>query len=219
MADLDSLDVEAECPICGKNYPQNIIEVHVNRCIFLNTTSQNDLNKAKESTSKRSFSFLDGSKTNGHSSQSPDNANKKSRTSNSTLPSKSPNTNNNKFRATREELPTTSLMSSKLPATSTVPKPITTFDVTDDEDEIEPSNAFEKMTQKKASTNAKPTTSENAVAKSIPLAEKMRPDSIDDYVGQTHIFGKDAILRKILEKNEVPSMILWGPPGVGKVIS
>lgn len=44
----------------------------------------------------------------------------------------------------------------------------------------------------------------------------MRPESIDDYIGQSHIMGKDTVLRKILDKNEVPSMILWGPPGVGK---
>lgn len=51
---------------------------------------------------------------------------------------------------------------------------------------------------------------------SIPLAEKMRPDTIDDYVGQDHIIGKNTILRQVLDKNEVPSMILWGPPGCGK---
>lgn len=45
----------------------------------------------------------------------------------------------------------------------------------------------------------------------------MRPDTIDDYVGQDHIIGKDTILRQMLDKNEVPSMILWGPPGCGKV--
>lgn len=45
----------------------------------------------------------------------------------------------------------------------------------------------------------------------------MRPDTIDDYVGQDHIIGKNTILRQVLDKNEVPSMILWGPPGCGKV--
>lgn len=45
----------------------------------------------------------------------------------------------------------------------------------------------------------------------------MRPDCIEEYFGQTHILGENTILRKVLEKNEVPSMILWGPPGCGKV--
>lgn len=44
----------------------------------------------------------------------------------------------------------------------------------------------------------------------------MRPENIRDYFGQSHIMGKDTVLRKILDKNEIPSMILWGPPGCGK---
>lgn len=66
-------------------------------------------------------------------------------------------------------------------------------------------------------TNSNGKAKDDTVEKSIPLAEKMRPDHIDDYVGQTHILGKNTILRKVLDKNEVPSMILWGPPGCGKV--
>lgn len=58
---------------------------------------------------------------------------------------------------------------------------------------------------------------QTAIEKSIPLAEKMRPDSMDDYVGQEHVLAKNAILRKVLDQNDVPSMILWGPPGCGKV--
>jgi len=50
----------------------------------------------------------------------------------------------------------------------------------------------------------------------IPLAERMRPNTIDDIVGQEHITGKGSILRTSLENGSIPSMILWGPPGVGK---
>ncbi len=49
-----------------------------------------------------------------------------------------------------------------------------------------------------------------------PLAERMRPDSLDNYVGQKHLVGKDAVLRKMLETGQLSSIILWGPPGVGK---
>jgi len=49
-----------------------------------------------------------------------------------------------------------------------------------------------------------------------PLAERMRPASLDEYAGQQHLIGKDAILRKAIESGNLPSMILWGPPGVGK---
>ncbi|MFM8432691.1 MAG: AAA family ATPase, partial [Bacteroidota bacterium] len=49
-----------------------------------------------------------------------------------------------------------------------------------------------------------------------PLAERMRPKSLDDYIGQEHLVGVGAVLRKAIEGNRLPSMILWGPPGVGK---
>lgn len=49
-----------------------------------------------------------------------------------------------------------------------------------------------------------------------PLAERMRPEFLEDYVGQKHLVGKDAILRLSIENGNLPSLILWGPPGVGK---
>lgn len=49
-----------------------------------------------------------------------------------------------------------------------------------------------------------------------PLAERLRPQNFDEYVGQEHLVGKDAPLRKLIESGKTPSMILWGPPGVGK---
>lgn len=49
-----------------------------------------------------------------------------------------------------------------------------------------------------------------------PLASRLRPDNFDDYVGQEHLIGKGKILRQLIEKDQVSSMIFWGPPGVGK---
>ena len=51
---------------------------------------------------------------------------------------------------------------------------------------------------------------------SIPLAERLRPQSLDQLVGQQHLAGKGSILRTSIEQGKVPSMILWGPPGTGK---
>lgn len=51
---------------------------------------------------------------------------------------------------------------------------------------------------------------------SQPLAEELRPQSLDDFIGQQHLVGKAKPLRIAIENNTVPSMILWGPPGVGK---
>ena len=49
-----------------------------------------------------------------------------------------------------------------------------------------------------------------------PLAERMRPKTLDDYTGQQHLVGKNAVLRKAIESGNIPSMLFWGPPGVGK---
>ena len=49
-----------------------------------------------------------------------------------------------------------------------------------------------------------------------PLAERLRPKTLEDYIGQKHLVGSDAILRKMIEAGRISSFILWGPPGVGK---
>lgn len=49
-----------------------------------------------------------------------------------------------------------------------------------------------------------------------PLAEILRPQSLDEYIGQQHLVGEGAILRRAIESGDIPSLILWGPPGVGK---
>ncbi len=49
-----------------------------------------------------------------------------------------------------------------------------------------------------------------------PLAERLRPKTLDDYIGQKHLVGSGAVLRKMIESGNVSSFILWGPPGVGK---
>ena len=50
----------------------------------------------------------------------------------------------------------------------------------------------------------------------IPLAERLRPKTIDEYIGQEHLVGRNGVFRKFFETGNVPSFILWGPPGVGK---
>lgn len=50
----------------------------------------------------------------------------------------------------------------------------------------------------------------------IPLAERMRPKTLEDYIGQKHLVGEGAVLRSLIERGMIPSMILWGSPGIGK---
>lgn len=54
------------------------------------------------------------------------------------------------------------------------------------------------------------------MASNIPLAERLRPRDLDGYVGQQHLVGPKSVLRRFIESKNIPSMIFWGPPGVGK---
>ncbi len=49
-----------------------------------------------------------------------------------------------------------------------------------------------------------------------PLAAKLRPQKLEEYTGQSHLLGKGKVLRRLIENDQVSSMIFWGPPGVGK---
>ena len=49
-----------------------------------------------------------------------------------------------------------------------------------------------------------------------PLASRMRPQRLEDFVGQRQLLGENGILRRMIESDQIPSMIFWGPPGVGK---
>lgn len=57
---------------------------------------------------------------------------------------------------------------------------------------------------------------ENEKIQSVPLADKLRPNTLDDFVGQEHLLGKGKMLRQLIERDQISSMIFWGPPGVGK---
>ena len=54
------------------------------------------------------------------------------------------------------------------------------------------------------------------VDESVPLAERLRPDSLDEVCGQQHLIGPGKVLRNLIERDTVPSIVFWGPPGVGK---
>ena len=54
------------------------------------------------------------------------------------------------------------------------------------------------------------------MSNNIPLAERLRPSTLDDYFGQTHLVGENGVIRRMIETGRINSFILWGPPGVGK---
>src|SRR5689334_10889963 len=58
--------------------------------------------------------------------------------------------------------------------------------------------------------------SEKDAQAQAPLAERMRPTTLSDFVGQEHVTGEGRLLRRAIESDQIPSLILWGPPGTGK---
>lgn len=179
---------QAECPVCEKSFKPEVIEVHVNRCIFLNTTEEHD--RTREN--KRSF----GASFNAN--RSPANDNKKFRKTTQQISSPSASKKMTNFGNTNQSSTKTSSLENTLKKDKSH----------EDKDNPSTSNisTFDEIPAKKVENK-----------QSVPLAERMRPETIEDYIGQSHVMGQNAILRKILDKNETPSMILWGPPGVGKV--
>src|SRR3989344_5092769 len=57
---------------------------------------------------------------------------------------------------------------------------------------------------------------ESDLRSQAPLADRMRPQDLKDFIGQKDIVGQDKMLRQAIEQDEIPSMIFWGPPGTGK---
>ena len=53
-------------------------------------------------------------------------------------------------------------------------------------------------------------------SQTTPLADRMRPETLEEYIGQKHLVGDGMVLKKMIDRDEVQSMIFWGPPGVGK---
>lgn len=148
---------DQECPVCGRKFSSSAIEVHVNKCIFLNTK--------EEVAPKRKRT------------PSPSLINKPSTSSSSS--SNSNNITASSFSSKQHEISSTQQVNSPT---------------------------------KKVKSNDEP-----SFSFITPLAKQVQPKSLNDFVGQDHVFGPNSILRTLFEKGEIPNMILWGPPGCGKV--
>ena len=75
---------------------------------------------------------------------------------------------------------------------------------------------FSQFDQEKADHKANEQLDKELNDEFAPLASRMRPKTLEEYVGQSHLLGEGRPLRTILNKGQCYSMILWGPPGVGK---
>ncbi|XP_026757418.2 ATPase WRNIP1-like isoform X1 [Galleria mellonella] len=130
------------CPVCNKEFKKEIIEDHVNKCLFLNTPENN------ATTCKRNSAHFK--------------------------------------------------------------------DVSSHEKKIKLDSISTTKAKKEPQSSKLNSKVETTKEKDVPLAEHMRPLTLDDVVGQREAFGHGSMLRAMLEQKKIPNMILWGPPGCGK---
>nr|CAI5824064.1 unnamed protein product [Callosobruchus analis] len=154
---------KTNCPLCDKLFMYSEIEQHVNKCLFLNTTS--------------------------------DEAPKRKRP-----PSPSCN-----------------------PTSPILKKGFSKREHSISNTSTKTTNLFRNHSESKnATSSSKPNTELTNTDKIIdhsfvvPLAKQVQPKTLDDFIGQNKILGKDTVLRNLLEQGDIPNMILWGPPGCGK---
>lgn len=176
----------ALCPVCYDTFDKDEIEMHVNKCIFLNTEMDHNETQQKR---KRTTSLLNDAASTSNST-----ANDKY------SPSKKTKSNNVSLARFVQQH---SKSNSEVQEVNNF-EPIDSFIdcLKESSDFLEESDCKENITRK--------------LTFSVPLAIQVQPKNINEFFGQNHILGKESVLRKLLEKGEVPNMILWGPPGCGK---
>ncbi|XP_061518944.1 ATPase WRNIP1-like [Anopheles gambiae] len=187
---------KAVCPICDKWFPIADIEQHVDECLTM--THGND--------------------------GSPDEQQQQQPASNTPTSSQGPKRNFSIFE--RSPKPAKRGRNESAPSAPTVtssakveqPIEITSLDTDDEEEPAASDSQNKKPKMMDPAPAARPAPScPNATPESnVPLAERVRPSTIEEYVGQEQIIGQNTILRKLFEHDTIPSMILWGPPGCGK---
>ena len=215
---------QIDCPICGRSFPDYSVNEHVNKCLNANESSSTTAGekgrlKGRESVNKSplaSGSLSDRSagvfgKTLGTtgttflSTSPPSGALKRSLSNNSSnLAGKS--SNNPPFKRLKSLNSSPNSSQGDLKKTGDLNGPFTSE--TNETVSFQSSNF--SFRDKKGTPKSK-----NGQFK--PLAERMRPKTLDEYVGQSKVLGSNSLLRTLLEAEEIPSMILWGPPGCGKV--
>ena len=217
-----------DCPICGRSFPAAFVNEHVNKCLnsqpamaALEANEDGVFSDNKSSTGNASFSDKSPStfgkrRSSSANSLVPDSAPKTNalnmlKRSSSNLAGKS-NTNLPVKRLKSHQETTNSFKSpeNKRAGNSTICTPGTKEHVSS-----QSSNSY--FPDKKSKDNRKAQKSKSS--KFTPLAERMRPKTLSEYVGQSQVLGNNSLLRTLLVANEIPSMILWGPPGCGKVLN
>lgn len=217
-----------DCPICGCSFAASYVNEHVNKC--LNSQSKNNASQANGgsilderdvsgnsfikgndnspigSTAKRTATNRKASGSWFNNSSPQTNALKRSSSNLAGKPSTNPPVKKLK---SHESTNSSKSSDSHESQNSVLFTPATKQPVS-----FQNSNSY-FLGQKKSTENSKGQKSKSS--QFTPLAERMRPKTFAEYVGQSQVLGSNSLLRNLLEADEIPSMIFWGPPGCGKV--
>ena len=184
-----------QCPVCSKYFTTGEINTHVNLCL----NSVND-RKDQAHTEGRELSYEEPKakrlktdvvvSSHANPKTSGQNWNFMMKTKSITSPVRSGGN------ISREKLPTQN-----------------DLEMTKANMPEKPANGSNKCETPKAQETGSP----SGIHSNVPLAERMRPLTMSDYIGQEQAVGHNKLLRTLFETNRIPSMILWGPPGCGKV--
>lgn len=203
-----------ECPICGRSFPASSVNEHVNKCLNAHESSSTSGERAGTKTRKSCNSSASGRSSSTDESSSifgkrpgtegntllmaspPSGTQKRSLSNSSNLAGKSRNTPPFKKLKANSSKKTDNFNGPSISGT----KDTASFQNFN-------SSFPGKQVAQKSKTKSQFT----------PLAERMRPETLAEYVGQSKVLGSNSLLRTLLEAEEIPSMILWGPPGCGKV--
>lgn len=207
-----------ECPICGRSFPASSVNEHVNKCLNAHESSSTSGERAGTKTRKSCNSSASGRSSSTDESSSifgkrpgtegntllmaspPSGTQKRSLSNSSNLAGKSRNTP-----------PFKKLKSNELANSSKKTDNFNGPSISGTKDTASFQNFNSSFPGKQVAQKSK------TKSQFTPLAERMRPKTLAEYVGQSKVLGSNSLLRTLLEAEEIPSMILWGPPGCGKV--
>lgn len=183
-----------ECPLCSQSFQPSVINRHVNNCLNITDSSSGSSNPGKKRKSSEGQGASPQKSAWGSLKPSKSVAGPSVKKAKTTSPKKSQSKKNvNHNYAQREDFDNNAENTPFVEKNRTKSNNIPVFGMPQRPD---PSDS---------------------VGGVVPLAEKLRPLSLEDYVGQEKAVGKKSMLRNLMKSNDIPSMILWGPPGCGKV--
>ncbi|XP_021352741.1 ATPase WRNIP1-like [Mizuhopecten yessoensis] len=228
------MEGQVECPVCQRSFRKSQIDVHVNECLNNTTTQETTYDSpkiAKKRKSNDTFAWGCLKPVGGKSNTSPVHKKQKLTTATDSFRShqetgrvedKSNDHESNDTDTDHECLQLGSKINKHY--RNNKPNVLSTDSSSSTVSIVCPSGtetaSFPSVSNKsgpqECGRNDSCAVSIGLTASSKPLAEQMRPKSLEEYVGQDKAVGRNSLLRSLLQSDQIPSLILWGPPGCGK---